>query len=665
MDSLFSNCCTKCSHTAETPCPKFVECRTEGPLCHESDHCRQELDRLRKEALYVNRPEPVFFVGAGTCGLAAGAGALLKSLKAELARKTSKAEIVEVGCIGYCAHEPLIDVLIPGRKRVLLADLKPEDVQFIVESAYSGDFTKLTALDKVVGEHQDGTAISDVPELNDNPFFSRQYRIVLENCGIINPASMAAYVAKGGYRALAKALKTMTRAEVCDEVKRSGLRGRGGAGFPTGQKWEVALKAEGPRKYIVCNADEGDPGAFMDRAVLESDPHRVIEGMITGAYGINANEGYIYCRAEYPLAIAMLRTSIADAEKAGLLGDNILDSGFSFHLKIKMGAGAFVCGEETALLASIEGRRGMPRPRPPFPAQRGLFGCPTVINNVETFANIPWIVRNGSGKFSAMGTNRSKGTKVFALSGKVRRTGLVEVPMGTSIRTVIYDIGGGPPEGHTFKAVQIGGPSGGCIPEQHLDTPIDYEALKELGAIMGSGGLVTMDDETCMVDVARFFMTFIQQESCGKCIPCREGTKRLLETLERICHGKKSEKEADALIRFRGVTMMQQLAETIRDTSLCGLGQTAANPVLSTLKYFRDEYEAHIYMRKCPAGYCRELRTFQIDAAKCKGCGICSTKCPEKAIVGEKKHPFHIKQESCVSCGVCFDSCPFAAIETV
>ena len=449
---------------------------------------------------------------------------------------------------------------------------------------------------------------------------------------------------------------------LCDMVERSGLRGRGGGGFPTGRKWKFARASEGDQKYLICNADEGDPGAFMDRAVIESDPHRLLEGMAIAAYAIGATKAYVYIRAEYPLAIKRLRAAISQAESNGLIGDKILGTDFNLHIVIKMGAGAFVCGEETALIHSIEGRRGMPRPRPPFPAVSGLFGKPTIINNVETLANLPTVISIGAEGFSALGTESSKGTKVFALSGKVVRTGLVEVAMGTSIRQIVFDIGGGIPNGKAYKAVQIGGPSGGCIPTQHLDIDVDYESLKTVGAIMGSGGLVVMDEETCMVDVAKFFMDFIQRESCGKCIPCREGTRRMLEILERITRGRKREQGIEALDRFKSVLHLQSLAETIRDTSLCGLGQTAPNPVLSTLRWFRDEYEAHIYDRKCPAAVCPELVVYSIDPEKCRGCTLCVKKCPTGAILGTAKAPHHIVVEKCIGCGSCIDACRFDAV---
>ncbi len=502
----------------------------------------------------------------------------------------------------------------------------------------------------------------EVTVLDEHPFFKPQTRWVLANCGMIDPSNIGEYIARGGYRALAKVLRSMTPERVCDMVEASGLRGRGGGGFPTGKKWKFARQSQGDQKYLVCNADEGDPGAFMDRAVIEGDPHRLVEGMAIAAYGIGASKGYVYIRAEYPLAIKRLKAAIAQAEEDHLLGDDILGSGFGMHIKIKMGAGAFVCGEETALIHSIEGRRGMPRPRPPFPAISGLFGKPTVINNVETLANLPMLAEKGAEWFAAVGTKGSKGTKVFALSGKVSRTGLVEVAMGTKMRQIVFDIGGGIANGRTYKATQIGGPSGGCIPEQHLDIEIDYESLKTVGAMMGSGGLVVMDSDNCMVNVAKFFMDFIQRESCGKCIPCREGTRRMLEILQRITRGRRREKGIEALERFKSVLHLQGLAETIRDTSLCGLGQTAPNPVLSTLRWFRDEYEAHIYERRCPSGVCSELVTYSVDPAKCKGCTLCAKKCPAEAIIGSPKGPHYIIPDKCIGCGSCMEACRLKAI---
>ncbi|MCL5045932.1 MAG: 4Fe-4S binding protein [Actinobacteria bacterium] len=475
----------------------------------------------------------------------------------------------------------------------------------------------------------------------------------MRNCGFIDPERIEDYLDQGGYQALEKALNRMTRQQVVDEVKRSGLRGRGGGGFPTGLKWELCAREPGPKKYIICNADEGDPGAYMDRTVMESDPHAVLEGMAICAYAIGAGEGYIYCRAEYPLAVRRLRSAIRQAEERGLLGDNIMGTDFNLHLKVKEGAGAFVCGEETALIASIEGNRGMPHPRPPFPAQHGLWNAPTNNNNVETYANVPMIISNGSEWYASVGTEKSKGTKVFALTGKIANTGLVEVPMGTTVREIIYDVGGGIPRGKKFKAVQIGGPSGGCVPDQLVDTPIDYDSLVSAGAMMGSGGLVVVDESTCMVDLAKFFVNFTAGESCGKCTPCREGTHRLHQLLTRITEG---EGTMDDLAK------LEALCLTMKDTSLCGLGQTAPNPVLSTLRYFREEYIAHVEQKRCPAGVCEKLLSYRIDPAKCKACLLCKKVCPTEAITGERKVVHHIDPEKCIRCGACFEKCKFEAI---
>jgi len=503
---------------------------------------------------------------------------------------------------------------------------------------------------------------NNVKYMDEHPFFASQTRWVLAGCGIVDPTNIWEYIASDGYKAFAKAIYDKTRQEVCDMVEKSGLRGRGGGGFNTGTKWKLALQQEADQKYMICNADEGDPGAFMDRAVIEGDPHRMIEGLAIAAYAIGASKAYVYLRAEYPLAIKHLQQALKQAKEIGLLGENILDSGFDLEIKIKMGAGAFVCGEETALIHSIEGKRGMPRPRPPYPSVKGLFGKPTAINNVETLANVPTLVRNGERWFSSIGTATSKGTKVFALSGNVNNTGLVEVAMGTNLRKIIFEIGGGIPKGRQFKSVQIGGPSGGCMPTPLLDTEIDYESLKSAGAMMGSGGMVVMDDATCMVDVAKYFMDFIQRESCGKCIPCREGTRRMLEILTMITKGRKGEHGADALERFQGITQLERLAEVIKDTSLCGLGNTSPNPILSTLRWFKPEYEAHIYERRCPAGVCPELLVYSIDADKCTGCTLCAKNCPAASIMGAPKSPHYIITDKCISCGTCFTVCRFGAV---
>ena len=585
------------------PTAEFLKALKAGPFgAVPSDSREARIASLRREQL----TQPAIFIGTGTCGLGAGAAKTVAAIEAWLKEKKIQADVVEVGCVGLCSEEPIVDVQLPGRTRISYAGVQAGQVAAVLDAALAGG----VAADLVLGQYRpeaDQKPYEKVAYLDRHPFLALQKRWVLANSGIIAPNSIDEYIARGGYAGLHKALHTMTPAEVADSVAKSGLRGRGGGGFPTGKKWQMALQTVADQKYLICNADEGDPGAFMDRAVCESDPHRLLEGMIAAAYAIGASKAYIYIRAEYPLAVKNLRHAIQTAKDYGLLGDNVLGSGFRLNIVIKMGAGAFVCGEETALMHSIEGKRGMPRPRPPYPITSGLFGKPTVINNVETLANVPTLLQNGWQSFAALGTEGSKGTKVFALSGMVRRTGLVEVPMGTTLRQVVFDVGGGIASGKACKAVQIGGPSGGCIPLAQLDIPCDYEALKKFGAIMGSGGLVVMDESTCMVDLAKFFMGFIQNESCGKCIPCREGTRRMKEILEAITRPRRKEEDLDALLRFQGIMYLKELAETIRRSSLCGLGQTAPNPVLSTLRWFRNEYEAHIYERRCPAGACREL----------------------------------------------------------
>jgi NADH-quinone oxidoreductase subunit F len=594
----------RCWEIPAQPSPELLNALKAGPFAAGDPTQRAaRIAALRREDV----TRPTIFVGAGTCGLGAGAGKTLEAVRKYLDTRALKADIVEVGCVGLCSEEPILDVQLPGRTRLSFGGVSADKVESLLEQVLVGKIPQDGLLGQFRPWREGQNLWERVPFLDEHPFLLPQQRWVLALSGIIDPNSIDEAIACGGYSAVARTLRERTPEELCDTVMRSGLRGRGGAGFPTGRKWDFARKSQAEQKYLVCNADEGDPGAFMDRAVCESDPHRLLEGMIIAAYAIGATKAYIYIRAEYPLAIQHLRKAISEARVYGLIGADILGSGFSLDIFIKMGAGAFVCGEETALIHSIEGRRGMPRPRPPYPVERGLFGKPTVINNVETLANLPTLTRIGAERFAAVGTTGSKGTKVFALSGTVRRTGLVEVPMGTTLRQVVFDVGGGIPNNRRCKAVQIGGPSGGCIPVAELDLPTDYEALKNFGAIMGSGGLVVMDENNCMVDVAKFFMEFIQKESCGKCIPCREGTRRMLEVLQAITRSRRREEDLDALLRFQGVMYLQELGDLIRKSSLCGLGQTAPNPVLSTLRWFRDEYEAHIFERRCPSGACKEL----------------------------------------------------------
>ena len=596
-----------------------------------------------KEAIYRSH----VLICTGTGCVSSGSKKIKHELQDQLSAKDllDEIKIVETGCHGFCEKGPIMVVYPEG---VFYCQIKEEDVAEIVDE----HLLKGRIVDRLL--FKEPMTEESIPSYKDIDFYKKQHRIALANCGKINPESIQEYIANNGYEAAGQALTNMTPDKIIEEVKNSGLRGRGGGGFPTGLKWQFARDNESDKKYVICNADEGDPGAFMDRSLLEGDPHRIIEGMIISGYAIGADEGYVYVRAEYPLAIERLEKAIADAQELGLLGEDIFGSGFNFKLNIKKGAGAFVCGEETALMASIEGKRGMPNPRPPYPAERGLWGKPTNINNVETYANIPFIINEGSEAFSAIGTENSKGTKVFALTGKIKNTGLVEVPMGTTLREVVFDIGGGLTQDKKFKAIQTGGPSGGCIPEDYLDLPIDYDSLIDVGAMMGSGGMVVMDESTCMVDVARFFLSFTQNESCGKCTPCREGTKRMLETLNRICDGEG--KEGD-------IKLLLELGEHIKETSLCGLGQTAPNPVLSTVKYFRNEYEAHIYDNKCPAGVCQELASaYTIHETTCVGCGQCVKVCPVDAITKGDGNYYVIDENICISCGACEKKCPVDAI---
>ncbi len=585
-------------------------------------------------------------VCGGTGCTSSGSQKIIEHFEEELKANGLEKEVrvIKTGCFGLCALGPVVVVYPEGS---FYSRVSPDDVKEIVsEHIVKGRIVKRLL-------YQETIEGDTVKSLNDTPFYAKQRRVVLRNCGVIDPENVDEYIATGGYEALGKVLTGMKPQEVIDLIKESGLRGRGGAGFPTGLKWQFAANQPEGKKYVLCNADEGDPGAFMDRSVLEGDPHAVIEAMAIAGYAIGAKQGYIYVRAEYPIAVKRLKIAIEQAKKYGLLGKNIFDTGFEFNLDIRLGAGAFVCGEETALMTSIEGHRGEPRPRPPFPAVKGLFGVPTILNNVETYANIAQIILNGPEWFNSIGTEKSKGTKVFALVGKIKNTGLVEIPMGTTLREIVEEIGGGVPNGKKFKAAQTGGPSGGCIPASLMDTPIDYENLIRIGSMMGSGGLIVMDEDTCMVDIAKFFLNFTVDESCGKCTPCRIGTRRLYEMLEKITSGNGTMEDLDRL---------EELCYHIKENSLCALGQTAPNPVLSTLHYFRDEYEAHVRDKKCPAGVCKSLLSYEILPDKCKGCSACSKVCPVGAISGELRKPYVIDKAKCIKCGACMEKCKFGAI---
>jgi NADH:ubiquinone oxidoreductase subunit F (NADH-binding)/(2Fe-2S) ferredoxin/ferredoxin len=602
------------------------------------------------EAKPSNGNQHTIFICQGTGCVSGKSVEITEALEkavAELGLEGIKVDFT--GCHGFCEQGPVAFV---EPEDIFYTHVSVADVPEIAESHLRDGkpVERLFYRDPVTGEA--------VPHFKDIKFYSKQQRIILRNCGRINPERIEDYIAVGGYQSLPKVLNEMTPEQVIDEIKRSGLRGRGGAGFPTGTKWEFCHNASGDQKYMICNADEGDPGAFMDRSTMEGDPHTVLEGMTIAAYAIGASEGYIYIRAEYPLAVKRVRIAIKQAEEKGFLGENILGSGFSFHIHVKEGAGAFVCGEETALLASIEGKRGMPRSRPPYPANSGLWGKPTTINNVKSLATVPVIIARGADWYSQTGTEKSKGTCVFALTGKIANSGLIEVPMGIPLREIIYEIGGGIPGNKKFKAVQTGGPSGGCLPEAYLDKSVDYESLAEAGSMMGSGGMVVMDEETCMIDVARYFLSFTQAESCGKCVPCRVGTKQMLDILERICQGEGRPEDID---------LLRELGEQIKAGALCGLGNTAPNPVLTTLRYFRDEYEAHINEKRCPALSCVNLISFYILPDKCQGCGICLRECPAEAIIGGKRMVHVIDQEKCIKCGTCLDVCPsrFSAVVKV
>jgi len=607
----------------------------------------EDLRRLREKLIEQRAAKKSWvIISSGTCGLARGSGKVIQAFK-DVVKKYNLEDKINLritGCHGFCQAEPNVVISPEG---IFYQRIKPEDAEeIVVETVLKRKIIpRLLYVDPQSGER--------IVYKKDIPFYKKQRRLLLENNLMVDPKNINDYLAIGGYEALSKVFAGMSSEEVIEEIKKSGLRGRGGAGFPTGKKWEACRRAKGDIKYVICNADEGDPGAYMDRSLLEGNPHSILEGMLIGAYAIGASEGFIYVRDEYPLAVENVTIAINQAKEYGLLGKNILGSGFNFEIKINRGAGAFVCGEETALMASIEGRKGEPRQRPPFPAQKGLWGKPTNINNVETWANVPLIISKGADWYSRIGTDKSKGTKIFSLVGKINNTGLVEIPIGMTLREIIYEIGGGIPDNKKFKAVQTGGPSGGCIPKELLDLPVDYETLTKAGSIMGSGGMIVMDEDTCMVDVAKYFLNFLREESCGKCLSCREGIQRMYEIVTDISEGKG--KEGD-------IELLEKLANVVKDASMCGLGQTGANPVLSTIRYFRDEYEAHIKYKRCPAAVCKEIIQYSIDEEKCTGCMACIKACPQGAITGEKKKPHKIDQSKCIKCGVCSEICKFDAI---
>ncbi|MFH1983955.1 MAG: NADH-ubiquinone oxidoreductase-F iron-sulfur binding region domain-containing protein [Pseudomonadota bacterium] len=621
-----------------------------------------KISKVYRQNLY--RPGKIKVnIGMASCGIAAGAMDAFNKAQ-ETFKDDDTVDICQTGCIGFCEQEPLVEILGEGRPRVMYKKITPDRILEAIEDYRSG---KLEKKKWIMGQLKDPRGlleaddpnpvadivpIENIPAFEDNPFYSKQVKVALRNCGYIDPDSIEEYVARGGYRAFLKALHDLNPADIITEVKGSGLRGRGGGGFPTGIKWATCAKHHGER-YIICNADEGDPGAYMDRSILEGDPHSVLEGMLIAGVAIGSSHGYLYVRNEYPLAVKRLVTAIRQAEKYGLVGDNICGTEFSFHFKISRGAGAFVCGESTALMASLEGKVGRPRAKSVHTVEKGFRDGPTNLNNVETYANVPPIILNGAGWYAAMGTEHSKGTKVFSLCGKIRNTGLVEVPMGTSLREIVFDMGGGVPKKKKFKAVQTGGPSGGCIPERYLDLPVDYQKLAEVGSIMGSGGMIVMDQDTCMVDVARYFLDFLKEESCGQCNPCREGIKQMLNILTRICDG--NGREGD-------IELLEELGTMVQKFSLCGLGTAAPNPVLTTILYFREEYTEHIHDKKCRAGVCKNLFHYEIDQEACTGCQVCFRQCPQDAISGEKKKPHAIDQEKCIKCGICYDGCKFDAI---
>jgi NADH:ubiquinone oxidoreductase subunit F (NADH-binding)/(2Fe-2S) ferredoxin len=603
---------------------------------------------------------PIIYVGKGTCGIIAGVENSITAINDYLTYKQIIAQVVEVGCVGLCAVEPIVDVQLPGMTRLSFKNMTKENVPYVLDAIFNNNVINEFVLGQY--RHKGLQSWENVPFIDSLAFFASQQRIVLENAGIINPESIEDYIAIGGYKAFLKTIYQYTSDEVCKIVEKSELRGRGGSGFSTGKKWKIAHDTASDQRYLICNANESDPGSFIDKMLIESNPHKLIEGIAIAAYAIRTSKAYIYIKSTNKLAIARLRNAVEQAKEYGLLGEDIYDSAFNLDIIIKLSPGAFICGEETALISSIEGKRGMPKLRPPYPAERGLFGKPTVINNVETLCNIPSIITNGPNWFNTIGTKSSKGTKVFTLSGKIKNTGVIEIPMGTTFNDIVYKIGEGVKNNKTLKALQVGGPAGINIVEKNLNIEVDYDVLKENGAIMGSGGIILMDEDSCIVDTTKYYLKYLSEESCGKCIPCREGIHRMYEILDSITKRPKDEKSHQTLERFKGVMQMESLAEVIKDTSLCGLGKTAANTFISSIKWFRDEYEEHIFDRECKAGVCKELRIFNIDIDKCTGCNACPKKCPVNAIIGTAKYPHFIIEEKCIGCGECFETCKFSAI---
>jgi len=629
-------------------------------LLQEANKLEGNAKNLFETLIRKKQSKPVILIGYGTCGIVAGAKKTIGAIENYIKERMLDVEVILTGCIGLCSLEPIVDIMIPGRSRVSFSNITDDMVTSLLDDV----FHNLIPNNLVIGQFKrpGKKEWEGIPFIDEHPFFKFQKRLVLKNCGIISPENIEEFIARGGYKSFLKTIKNYTPKEVCDIVEASQLRGRSGSGFPTGVKWKITLNTSANIKYIICNAEESDPGAFMDRTIIEGDPHRLLEGLAIAAYSIGSGQALIYIRSEYRLAIKRLQKAIDDAKKMGLLGHNIYKSGYSLEIKIIKGPGAFVCGEETALINSLEGKRGMPKSKPPYPAEKGLYDMPTIINNVETLANIPGIIENGPHWFSEIGTEESKGTKVFSISGKVKHTGLIEVPMGTTLFDLVFRIAGGIPNNKKFKALHIGGPSGCTISEETINTSIGYDSLKKVDAIIGSGGLLVLDEDTCIIDLLRFFMHYMSKQSCGKCIPCREGTKRLHEILETITNKPSEENHNNALKRFKGVVQLEKLGNVMKDTSLCGLGQNAPNPIISSLKWFKEEFEEHINDRRCTAGVCTDLRFFNINVDECTGCSICAKKCPEDAIIGSPRNPYFIVQEKCTGCGICYSLCKFNAI---